>query len=295
MDGSCFVRISRAIVDMEIIPAAIDRKLGGGFVACTNCRAQTLDVVLGCSPQRVRHQFDEGIEPRGKAPADLLMNTEDDVMVGRIDKPYPENIANAACQYKIVIPFATAQYRIRDTLGEFLPASIEQRRVWVEGGVVLDIVGFEFGAEAGKTGLFHMFRALVRNDQGRAGDAGRLRQRLERIGPRLPRSRGILERQNKSGHANRTLMTRLEEVSEPATSLRMRRQSPAGMSKRLCSHHGEILDVPLIFVKVMERGDEEDRHHYFAAPVSADPRLTPWDRVMLITICRLYDSYADAK
>src|SRR5258708_40354582 len=44
----------------------------------------------------------------------------------------------------------------------------------------------------------------------------------------------------------------------------------------------------------MERGDEEDRHHYFAAPVSADPRLTPWDRIMLVTICRLYDSYADA-
>jgi hypothetical protein len=47
-------------------------------VACTNCRAQTLDVVLGCSPQRIRRQFDEGIEPCGKAPADLLMNTEDD-------------------------------------------------------------------------------------------------------------------------------------------------------------------------------------------------------------------------
>jgi len=60
------------------------------------------------------------------------------------------------------------------------------------------------------------------------------------------------------------------------------------------SHHGEILDVPLIFVKVMERGDEENQHRYFAAPVSADPRLTPWDRIMLITICRLYDSYADA-
>ena len=66
-------------------------------------------------------------------------------------------------------------------------------------------------------------------------------------------------------------MTRLEEVSEPATSLRMRRQSPAGMDKRLCSHHGEILDVPLIFVKVMERGDEENQHRYFATPVSADP------------------------
>src|SRR5258708_1384195 len=85
MDGCCFVRISRAIGDMEIIPAAISRKLGGGFVACTNCRAQTLDVLLGCSPQRIRHLFDEGFEPRGKAPADLLMNTEDDVIVGRID------------------------------------------------------------------------------------------------------------------------------------------------------------------------------------------------------------------
>src|SRR5882757_10231037 len=188
MDGSCFVRIPRAIVDMEIIPAAISRKLGDGFVACINCRAQTLDVVLGCSPQRIRHQLDEGIEPCGKAPADLLMNTEDDVIVGRIDKPYPENIANAACQYKIVVPFATAQYRIRDTLGEFLPASIEQRRIWVEGGVVLDIVGFEFGAEAGKTGLFHISRALVRNNQSRACDAGRLRECFARIGPRLPRS-----------------------------------------------------------------------------------------------------------
>src|SRR3981081_2979605 len=167
MDGSCFVRIPRAIVDMEIIQAAISRKLGGGVVACTNCATQTPDVVLGCSPQRIRHQFDEGIEPRGKGPADLLMNTEDDVIVGRIDKPYPENIANAACQSKIVVPFATAQYRIRDTLGEFLPASIEQRRVWVEGGVVLDIVGFEFGAEAGKAGLFHISSALVRYQQRR--------------------------------------------------------------------------------------------------------------------------------
>ena len=66
------------------------------------------------------------------------------------------------------------------------------------------------------------------------------------------------------------------------------------MGKKLCSHHGEILDVPLIFVKVMERGDEENQRHHFAAPVSADPRLTPWDRVVLIAICRLYDSYADA-
>lgn len=135
-------------------------------MACTNCRAEMLDVVLGCSPQRIRHQLDEGIEPRGKAPADLQMNTEDDMIDGRFDKPYPENIANAICQYKIVVPFATAQYRIRDTLGEFFPASIEQRRVWVEGGVVLYIVGFEFGAEAGKTGpstfpvfLFEIIRA----------------------------------------------------------------------------------------------------------------------------------------
>src|SRR4051812_16173350 len=35
-------------------------------------------------------------------------------------------------------------------------------------------------------------------------------------------------------------MTRLEEVSEPATSLRIRRQSLAEIGKRLCSHHGEI-------------------------------------------------------
>src|SRR5882757_2457290 len=50
---------------------------------------------------------------------------------------------------------------------------------------------------------------------------------------------------------------RLKEVSEPATSLRIRRQSPAEIGKRLCSHHGEILDVPLIFVKVMERATKK--------------------------------------
>jgi hypothetical protein len=166
MDGSCFVRIPRAIVDMEIKPAATSRKLGGGFVACTNCRAQTLDVVLGCSPQRICHQLDERIEPRGKTPADLLMNTENDVIVGRIDKPRPKNVANAACQYKIVVPFASAQYRIREAFGEFLPASIEQRRVWVERSVVPDIIGFEFGAQAEKKAsstfpecLFEMIRA----------------------------------------------------------------------------------------------------------------------------------------
>src|SRR5258708_23512368 len=145
MDRACFVRISRAIVEMEIIPAAISRKLGGGFVACTNCRAQTLDVVLGCSPQRICHQLDEGIEPRGKTPADLLMNSEDDAIVGRIDKPRPKNVANAACQYKIVVPFASAQYRIREAFGEFFPASIEQRRGWVEGSGGIDTIGFKFG------------------------------------------------------------------------------------------------------------------------------------------------------
>jgi hypothetical protein len=40
---------------------------------------------------------------------------------------------------------------------------------------------------------------------------------------------------------------------------------PPGWAKT-GSYHGEILDVPLIFVKVMERGDEENRHRYFAAP-----------------------------
>jgi hypothetical protein len=50
----------------------------------------------------------------------------------------------------------------------------------------------------------------------------------------------------------------------------------------------------LIFVKVIEWGDEENQRRYFAAPVPADPRLTPWNHIMLITICRLYDSYADA-
>jgi hypothetical protein len=56
------------------------------------------------------------------------------------------------------------------------------------------------------------------------------------------------------------------------------------LAKRLYSYYGEILDVPLIFVKVIEWGDEENQRRYFAAPVSADPRLAPWDLIMLITV-----------
>jgi len=90
------------------------------------------------------------------------------------------------------------------------------------------------------------------------------------------------------------LMTRLEEVSEPGNvfggcsdNRRRDRQKTVLTSRR-------NLDVPLIFVKVMETWRRRKSTHHFAAPVSADPRLTLWDRVVLIAIWRLYDSYADA-
>ena len=48
------------------------------------------------------------IDAVGEAAADLLVNTEDARMTGRIDKPCPQNIANAARQYEIVVPLAAS-------------------------------------------------------------------------------------------------------------------------------------------------------------------------------------------
>ena len=69
---------------------------------------QTLDVVPGCQPQRTGYEIDKRIDLVRKAATDLLMNAEDNAVGRRIDEPGPENIADAARQYKIVVPLALA-------------------------------------------------------------------------------------------------------------------------------------------------------------------------------------------
>ena len=150
--------------------------------------------------QRDAREIYDRIDAAGEAAADLLVNAEDNAMTGRIDKPCPQNIANAARQYKIVVPFAASQQPVRKTLGELFPASIEQWRIRVQGGVVPDIVGLESSAKARKVRIINVSRALVENDQCRARDARSIRQRRERFGPRLGRDRGIEKRCNKRGH-----------------------------------------------------------------------------------------------
>jgi hypothetical protein len=97
-------------------------------VVCIDLRSQTHHVVPRCSFQRVGHGVYGRLYAVRKAATDPLVNTEDDAMTGRIYKPRPENISNATCQHKVIVPLALAQQRIRKSLGEHLPASIEQRR-----------------------------------------------------------------------------------------------------------------------------------------------------------------------
>src|SRR4030088_1599281 len=58
----------------------------------------------------------------------------------------------------------------------------------------------------------------------------------------------------------------------------------------------DIRDIPLIFVKAHSVAANESNQHYWSgrAGRGRPRRPTRRDRVMLITICRLYDSRADA-
>jgi hypothetical protein len=56
--------------------------------------------------QRDGYEIYDRIDLVGEGAADLLVNTEDNAMMRRVDKPRPENIANAAGQYEIGVPLA---------------------------------------------------------------------------------------------------------------------------------------------------------------------------------------------
>ena len=61
--------------------------------------------------QRDAREIYDRIDAVGEAAANLLVNTEDNAMTGPIDKPCPQNIANAAHQYEIIAPFAARNSR----------------------------------------------------------------------------------------------------------------------------------------------------------------------------------------
>jgi hypothetical protein len=102
------VRITAAIVNVEIIPHAARQDFRSVFPMGFDFRNQTLDVVPGCPPQRAGHEIDKRFDLIRKAATDLLMNAEDNAVGRRIDEPGPQNIADAARQYKIVAPLAFA-------------------------------------------------------------------------------------------------------------------------------------------------------------------------------------------
>jgi hypothetical protein len=68
---------------------------------------KTLGMAPGGVLQRDARRFSR-IDFVREAAADLLVNTEDNAMTGRIDKPCPQNVANAARQYEVVVPLAAS-------------------------------------------------------------------------------------------------------------------------------------------------------------------------------------------
>ena len=70
----------------------------------------------------------------------------------------------------------------------------------VQGSVVPDVIGLESSAKTAEMRLIHLTCALVENDQCCSRDARCVRQRRQRVGPRLGRDRGIVKPCNKRGH-----------------------------------------------------------------------------------------------
>ena len=101
---SGLVRIPAAVVNVEIKPASFSQKVEYGG----SRRGETLDMAPGCVLQRDAREIYDRIDLVGEAATDLLVNTEDNAMTRRIDKPCAQNIANAARQYKIVVPLAAS-------------------------------------------------------------------------------------------------------------------------------------------------------------------------------------------
>ena len=104
---SRFVRVPAAVVNVKIKPVSFSQNLCLRFVEYIGPRRrETFDMAPGWMLQWDAREIDDGIDSVREAATDLLVNTEDNVMSRRFDKPHPQNIANAARQYEIVVPLA---------------------------------------------------------------------------------------------------------------------------------------------------------------------------------------------
>jgi hypothetical protein len=105
-NGSRFVRIPAAVHNVEIKPASFSQNLCSGLVECIHSRKQTLGMALGCQLQWYGHEIHKRIDSVREVATDLLVNTEDNAMARGLDEPRSQDIADAARQYKIVVPLA---------------------------------------------------------------------------------------------------------------------------------------------------------------------------------------------
>ena len=108
---SRFVRVPAAVVNVEIKPVSFSQNLCLRFVEYTGSRRrETFDMAPGCMLQWDAREIDDRIDSVAEVATDLLVNTEDNAMIRRIDKPRGQNISNPARQYEIVVPLAFPQH-----------------------------------------------------------------------------------------------------------------------------------------------------------------------------------------
>ncbi|NMG32721.1 hypothetical protein, partial [Aromatoleum evansii] len=112
-------------------------------------------------PEGSRDRSDQWLDILRKMASDPLMNAKNDGMTCRVREPRSEDVPNTAAQHKLIVPLAFPQNGLWKTFGEHDPACIQEWRVWIERGVVLDVAGFEFGTETAKDSFVDRTRRLV--------------------------------------------------------------------------------------------------------------------------------------
>src|ERR1700726_2899445 len=104
---------------MEIISCSLSDILRANVVR--RRAAEVLYVPQRCRDQGPRYNVHDSRGPVTKATSDLLMKAEDCEMGWRVDEASPKNIANAARQHKIIVPFTSTQQRVRNGFGQLFP------------------------------------------------------------------------------------------------------------------------------------------------------------------------------
>ena len=114
-----------------------------------------------------------------------------------------------------------------------------------------DVIGLESGAKAAEMRLIYLTCAVVENDQCGARSPRCVRQRRQRVGPRLGRDRGIVKPCNKRGHDNSDPKLGLRNLTNLGPFEKRRVDAGRAISEIARSHRSEIRDIVLTLVKAL--------------------------------------------